>query len=382
MLHKETYFRFNRFYLLFSLVASLVIPLLSISINATNVDAGMTYLLQTVQVKPENIIPYENSMSWMFYAGLIYFTVLLTLFIRFLARFISILLIRRNCIIEKKGRHYIALCKKPLAPFSFLNTIFISSQSNDNGQFDKIIMHESVHVRQLHSIDVIFSELICMLIWFNPIGWKIKAALKETHEYLADAAVKEQTSALAEYVLLLINNVVGVQLGLANNFNKSLTIKRINMMKKPRSGWASMLKALPVFPLALMLIMAFSCTFNIAELKSQNNSASQKNKKTQIVAEKQPEYPGGQEAMNKFILSNIKYPEAAKKSGKEGKVYVSFVVTKTGKLDKLKVTHKVDPLLDAEALRVVKSMPNWIAGKNKGANVDAQMTLPISFKLK
>ena len=160
MLHKETYFRFNRFYLLFSLVASLVIPLLSISINATNVDAGMTYLLQTVQVKPENIIPYENSMSWMFYAGLIYFTVLLTLFIRFLARFISILLIRRNCIIEKKGRHYIALCKKPLAPFSFLNTIFISSQSNDNGQFDKIIMHESVHVRQLHSIDVIFSELI------------------------------------------------------------------------------------------------------------------------------------------------------------------------------------------------------------------------------
>jgi len=85
--------------------------------------------------------------------------------------------------------------------------------------------------------------------------------------------------------------------------------------------------------------------------------------------------------MTKFIIENVKYPETAMKSGIQGKVLVSFTVIKSGKLDNIRVTQKVNDLLDAEAVRVVSSMPDWIPGENKGKTVDVEITLPISFKL-
>jgi len=94
-----------------------------------------------------------------------------------------------------------------------------------------------------------------------------------------------------------------------------------------------------------------------------------------------PEFPGGEAAMTKFIIDNVKYPEAAKKSGTQGKVFVDFLVTKTGKLDSVRVKEKGNELLDKEALRVISSMPDWIPGVNKGVAVDVEMTLPIAFKL-
>ena len=242
-------------------------------------------------------------------------------------------------------------------------------------------MHETIHIKQLHSLDIIFAEMICLLAWFNPVSWMIKAALKETHEYLADSGVSEQTQGSAEYFLLLLRNAIGVQPGLANNFNKSLTLKRLNMMKKPRSGRLSMLKALPVLPVVVLLLMAFSCSNSADESKSQNTSVPQKSEKTDAAIDKMPEFPGGQAAMTKFIMDNVKYPEAAKKSGIEGKVLVAFVVTKTGKIDKISISQKVNDLLDAEAVRVISIMPDWIPGENKGVPVDVEMTLPINFKL-
>jgi TonB family protein len=317
-----------------------------------------------------------------YYFAVIYFAVLAILFIRFSARLISLQLIRRKCVIEKKDGLYIALCKKQIAPFSFLKTIFIEEKEITNEQFDKIIMHEKVHIQQWHSIDIILAEILCILTWFNPIGWKIKAALKETHEYLADSGVSEQTHDSAEYFLLLIRNTVGMQPGLANNFNKSLTLKRLNMMKKNRSGRLSRLKVLLVLPFVVVLFMAFSCKNNTEEGNLQSATVSQNSEKADKTIDKMPEYPGGQAAMTKFIIDNVKYPEAAKTAGIQGKVFVTFTVTKTGKLDKISVTQKVNDLLDAEAIRVVSLMPDWIPGEDKGVAVDCEMTLPIAFKLK
>ena len=153
------------------------------------------------------------------------------------------------------------------------------------------------------------------------------------------------------------------------------------MKKKTFSGRHLIMKALPVLALVAIQFYAFSGKNSNDDQKSKFNPSLllQENAKKEV--EPQPEFPGGQDALIKFIIDNVKYPEAAKKDGIGGKVYVSFVVTKKGKVTKIKVVNKGNELLDKEAIRVISAMPDWIPGKDKGVTVDVEMTLPIAFKL-
>lgn len=99
-------------------------------------------------------------------------------------------------------------------------------------------------------------------------------------------------------------------------------------------------------------------------------------------ADQMPEFQGGQEELINYLVKSIQYPDEAKKKGTQGKVFVNFVVGKDGSVTSAKILRAVDPLLDAEALRVIKAMPKWIPGKDKGKEVAVQYTLPISFALK
>jgi len=100
-----------------------------------------------------------------------------------------------------------------------------------------------------------------------------------------------------------------------------------------------------------------------------------------IVVETMPEFPGGKEALMKFIQMNIKYPAEAQKANAQGKVFVSFVITRAGKVENAKVVSSVYPALDAEALRLVNSMPDWKPGCQRGKAVDLSYMLPIEFTL-
>jgi protein TonB len=98
-------------------------------------------------------------------------------------------------------------------------------------------------------------------------------------------------------------------------------------------------------------------------------------------AEVMPSYPGGNDALMKYLSTNLKYPENAKSSKIQGKVFVSFVVNSDGKVSNVKVLRGISGGCDEEAVRVVQAMPNWIPGKQKGNNVPVQFNLPIQFKL-
>ena len=100
-----------------------------------------------------------------------------------------------------------------------------------------------------------------------------------------------------------------------------------------------------------------------------------------FIVEDMPEFPGGDEALRKYIANTINYPDFAKKEGIEGKVYVSFVVEKDGSVGDAKIERGVDPSLDKEALRVVKALPIWKPGKQRGEAVRVQYTVPINFAL-
>ena len=97
--------------------------------------------------------------------------------------------------------------------------------------------------------------------------------------------------------------------------------------------------------------------------------------------ENKPEFPGGDVALMKYLAENTKYPTIAKENGISGRVFIQFVIDKTGAVTKVKVLRGVDPALDAEAIRVVKAMPSWKPGSQRGKEVPVTYQVPINFKL-
>lgn len=99
------------------------------------------------------------------------------------------------------------------------------------------------------------------------------------------------------------------------------------------------------------------------------------------VVEEMPQYPGGPQALFKFLGENVQYPAEAEKAGIQGRVIATFVVEKDGSISQPTIVKSVDPLLDAEAIRVISAMPNWIPGKQNGKVVRVKYTVPLSFNL-
>ena len=97
--------------------------------------------------------------------------------------------------------------------------------------------------------------------------------------------------------------------------------------------------------------------------------------------EQMPTFPGGEAELMKFIRDNLRYPLTAKKEGIQGRVILRFVVTKTGAIDNITVLRSLDPACNEEAIRLIKSMPRWIPGKQNGNAVPVYFTLPVVFKL-
>lgn len=117
------------------------------------------------------------------------------------------------------------------------------------------------------------------------------------------------------------------------------------------------------------------------EISTKLQTLDTKSAMQETEADKMPEYPGGTEGLTKYLVNNIRYPEAAAKANTTGKVFVSFIVTKDGKVSKPAIKRGVSKELDNEALRVISAMPNWIPAEKDGKKVDAEMVLPVSFKL-
>jgi protein TonB len=130
------------------------------------------------------------------------------------------------------------------------------------------------------------------------------------------------------------------------------------------------------------IIMALMAVFGLTTVNAQKTVVAKKNQKVFDVVEQMPEYPGGQAALIEYISNNVKYPDDAAKKKVEGKVFVTFVVDTDGKITDVSLLRKVFPSLDAEAIRVISGMPNWIPGKQKGQVVRVKYTVPIMFRLK
>ncbi|RYF50568.1 MAG: M56 family peptidase, partial [Cytophagaceae bacterium] len=255
-------------------------------------------------------------------------------------------------------------------------------------QPEVLMRHEKAHIRQRHTADILFIELVQALFWFNPILWLYKRALQEVHEFLADRSVLQTPQ--PDYPRQLVAYALNMpSAALTTPFVSKSTLKqRIVMLQKPQTHrWALLSYAL-VLPLAAMLTM---CTQSeqdqpqSASALSGSQSSARKPVKVEgevfTVVENQPEFPGGMKGLTTYMETNLKYPKAAEKVKAQGRVFVRFIVTKTGEITDVQLLKGIGYGADEEAIRVVKNMPNWTPAQQNGHLVNVQYNLPINFTL-
>lgn len=428
--YKDTFFSWRRTALLCFLAVSAAVPLLNIQNWMVEQEpmAAMADLYASV-VLPELIItpggPHTNWKSLIFqYGSIAYWAGVLFLSIRFFTQLISIIHLTYRCQKLKRNNSNLCLLPESGGPFSFFHWIFIHPASHSEEEFKEILIHEQTHARQLHSIDVIISELTCILCWFNPFIWLMKREIRTNLEYLADASVLENgyDSKAYQYHLLGLSHQKAAA-NIYNSFNVLPLKKRIKMMNKKRTKGIGRTKYLIFLPLvALLLIISnleavarttkkiasevIEAVDNRIEQPIQNvqsapvtpGTETEQKKKTAKtvnkdsskqdqdpvfeVVEQMPEFAdGGIPGFMKYLSRSIKYPVKAQTNHIEGRVVVEFIVAKDGSITNVKVSRSVNPDLDQEAIRVISAMPKWKAGMQRGKAVNVRFSVPVMFRL-
>jgi len=130
-----------------------------------------------------------------------------------------------------------------------------------------------------------------------------------------------------------------------------------------------------------LMLMSLMAVFCLTTVNAQKTVVSEKDQKVYEEVEEMPEFPGGMEALMKYLSTNIKYPKDAVKQKIEGRVMVTFIVDTDGSISDVKTVKTVYPSIDKESVRVVKKMPKWKPGKKDGRPVRVQYALPIVFRL-
>ncbi len=266
-----------------------------------------------------------------------------------------------------------------------------------------ILTHERMHVSRRHSLDIAFFSAVTVLHWFNPLVWITFSELKLLHEYEADEGVINNGIDATQYQLLLVKKAVGEhRFSLANGFRHSKLKNRITMMLKKQSpGWMRLAYLLVLPVLAGAMYACNSTREQEAEPEpvpgtlqiATENEAPKTVTVTKAdvsddeavpfnLLEVKPTFNGeSANAFSEWVNSELKYPEAAKAAGEQGRVTLQFTIGTDGVVSNVKILRGVSESLDAEALRVVSSSPDWGPGKVNGKPVPVTFTFPVVFKL-
>ncbi|MBO7601718.1 MAG: M56 family metallopeptidase [Bacteroidaceae bacterium] len=410
LLNRETIWRFNRFLLLSLLALSFVLPLIQVHTSKpVQVNTALVYaedwFIDEVEAQPTDaIVPTNPSFTWTQGVVLVYMLGVLGMLVFNMASLWQIrgLLHQGKKVKMPDGytQEDVKLVVLPgnVSPFSWMHYIFISEE--DYQQPREILIHECAHLAHRHSWDLLFCELCLCLQWFNPAAWLAKQDLMTLHEYEADDAVLSAGINAQQYQMMLIRKAVGTRLvSIANSLNQSNLQRRIVMMLRPKSGKWTVLRSLFVLPLAVVAIAAFARP----EVKSASQDleavqlndilpdtppleepAPQINPEDTViyqVVQSMPEFPGGMVELMNYISSNVRYPADALAAGIEGRVTTMFIIERDGTLSNVQILRGINPSLDAEALRVIRSMPTWKPGYQNDKPVRTRYTVPVNFRI-
>ena len=395
LLEKETFHRLNRIMILGCLVLSFVVPLVHIT-QGTNPTVDM--VRQAVQL-PEVLISGNASQQpvWSFTDVIIciYTLGVVAIFSTTLVQTVGLMLRLRQCerITDNSG-NTIVLTDYATSPFCLFRYIVMSHDDYAHNR-GFILTHEQEHIRLRHYIDLVVLQAATIAQWFNPFVWLMGKSLKAIHEFEVDEAVLNKGINATQYQQFLVIKAVGNRLQpFANNLNKESLKRRIIMMNQKKSNRWMMLKALFIIPVATLAVSVFASNTGVSTVKREavrtanalptaNMQTQQSATKAYEVVEVMPKFKGGESAMMEFLMMNMKYPQTAVKAKQQGRAIVGFVVRKDGTVSDVHITKSAGhAVLDEEAMRVVKAMPAWEPGKQKGKPVNVKYNVPITFRLK
>lgn len=492
-LRQQTFFTWNRLYLLGALIVSFALPFVIYPESAPELPviyevSAAAFSVNYVQPEQVTLFTWTNAAIFLYLLAVLFRLFKVADNLRQLKRFII-----EGEMVELEDCKVALINSNEVGSFSFLKWIVVNRNDYEN-HFDAILRHEMVHTSQGHSFDILFVEILRSIFWFNPVLIWYKNSLQEVHEYLADEAAPNRE----HYANFLVSYALNAPIAaLTNHFFKPSQIhSRIKMIYKNRSskwlrssyiltigfigtvalliagcekikrnfsetsttipgqktdstksikveGWitsAADKSAIPgasivvegmqlgtttdsdgkftiLAPSHSRLVISFlgfktqirpingisSHLISLSPGTTSDTEATSESQETEppahvdevkiqtlevhseakvfTVVEKQPRFPGGLKEMYKFLGENVRYPEAASKARVSGRVFISFIVTASGKIKDITILKGIGFGCDAEAVRVVSSFPKWEPGMQDGKPVDVKYNLPILFSI-
>lgn len=403
LLKKETFFKWNRAYLILTSVMSYVIPLLNFKSWQKNLPQEYITAMPEIILSPEAFIEGRmawsfmraETLKWIFVSGAILFGFF------FILKLTKLILLIHTHKKEKYANYSLILLQDDNKAFSFLKYIFIGR----TGSKQAIIDHEIVHVEQMHSLDLLYFEIQKIVCWFNPLNYLYQSRITEIHEYLADSGSVAKKDKSTFFNSLLAETFQIDNITFVNTFNnQSLIKKRIIMFNKDNSNKILKFKYLFLVPLLMGMLVYTSCG------KNTKDSAPEEVKKEILISageatdsvpfsviEQGPVYPGCEDAedqkacmiqkLTAHVIQNFDMSVGDKaltededpEKKLENKVYVKFTINKEGDVTDIK-SRGPNMELEKEATRVMSSLPKFKPGEVDGKKVAVKFTLPIKLE--
>lgn len=262
-LRRLTFHTWNRWYLLIYPAAAFLLPLIDISGWLPQQTAAQPALIRYVPVLDGlekaglPAVPATTGINHTLLLTAVLITGSVLMLLRSGWQYLSLLQLRSTAQLIMDNGIKVYQVNKPIVPFSFGRSVYINQALHEQNELKEIIRHEFVHVKQRHSIDMIYGELLCILNWYNPFAWLIRRAIRQNLEFIADEAVllSGLDRKQYQYILLKVTGMPGFSI--ATNFNFSSLKKRIAMMNKNRSAKIHLARFALVLPLAAIVLLAF-----------------------------------------------------------------------------------------------------------------------------
>jgi TonB family protein len=377
VLRHETRFKATRFYLLFALLFSTLLPFVTIRINLFNRAASPALNEISGGVQGSNLLESVTVYASGFPAKISYlllsvdFSLLVYVMGAFIALFVISLgffqlwkIVSKNRIFQLK-KAKLVVASRDISPYSFFNYVFISKNLVSEEHWKSMVYHELEHVKQGHSFDVLFIDLMMIFQWFNPFYWLLRRWVRENHEFLADTGVLARGSISgAQYKKLLLSQVIGGRPFITSNFFNVKTVqKRFKMItknKKQRFGWLRYTTGVIV---ALLFTLMFACEQNDA-FNEQVEQASSYVYMGRVLAENELDELG----VASMKIIKVETPEAIKLFPEiEGKVHTKVTALVFDMKDERQ--NKLSETLNVEALTRVVNEADEVVVVAYGKNV-------------
>ena len=427
VMHRDTFFGVRRAMLWGIYLTAFLLPLCDVQLWMLNDAATMhlasdyaTYVLPTLEVTASRLAAFgiqqqEPGCGIWFVGclaiwGLIYVIPVMWMTLKLLWQLLYIIYLRCTCNAQPSplpdGKRWVFYSyPRPCSPFSFGPWIFLHPKGMDEQTLCEVLIHEQTHVRQWHTADILFSQLVCILFWWNPAAWVMRREVRMNLEFLADKAVADALTPLPyrggagggalkayQYRLLGFSTQTNVAT-IANNFNVLPLKHRIKMMNLQRTRRTGMVKYILFVPAAVALLLlsnidALARTIGdkvqepllVVNGKVVNNSGAtlsqsdidhvtvlheesarsiygEDGNNGAIVIEtkddgdpiyekvdKLPQYPGGEQALYVALMKTICYPAAAHDCGVQARVFATFVVETDGSMSDIQIEKMTDPV--------------------------------------